>query len=312
MKEFYKTQKVTYNLMTFTGFKALLIFAGLIEGPKSFEELRELIENHQYLHEKVSTDTIRVYLNSLQHIGCEIKRIKGDDKVSRYTILSHPFELKMSEEHRKSLLKVYKSLIKTMDIHDVLYLDNFFKKIGTYVKNDEFIYEFSKYSPLKNLDKKLVEDLLDCCEKKYQLVIRYNSPNSGEKDIEILADKIDIQNGKIYLCGIGFEYNQYCIFPINRIKEIREIKIASPNAPKLAQLKVVYEINSDKPELDNNERVISQESGKSKIEVITSNRFQLKQKLLSMGPNCKILEPAEFKEEFINLLNDMKAGYYKA
>ena len=310
MKEFYKTQKVTYNLMTFTGFKALLIFSGLIEGPKSFKELKEIIANNPYLHEKVSTDTIRVYMNSLKQIGCEIKRVRGEDKISRYVILSHPFELKISEEQKMSLLKVYKSLVKAMDIKDVLYLDNFFKKIGTYIKNDEFVSEFYKYSPLKNLDKKLVEDLLDCCEKKYKLVIKYNSPNSGEKDIEILADKIEIQNGKVYLCGVGFEYNQYCIFPISRIKEIREIKIESSDAKELPQIKVIYEVNSDKPELDNNEKVIEYKNGKSKVEAITSNKFQLKQKLLSMGPDCTILEPAEFRNEFVNLLSEMKEGYY--
>jgi predicted DNA-binding transcriptional regulator YafY len=310
MKEFYKTQKVTYNLMTFTGFKALLIFAGLIDGPKSFKEMKDIIENHPYLHEKVSTDTIRVYMNSLKHIGCEIKRIKGEDKISRYIITSHPFELKISEEQKLSLLKVYKILVKTMDIQDVLYLDNFFKKIGKYIKNDEFISELKKYSPLKNIDEKIVTDLLDCCEKKYQLVIRYNSPNSGEKNIKILPDKIDIQNGKIYLCGIGFEYNQYCIFPISRIKEICEIKIESSNTLELPQLKIIYEINSSKPELESNEKLISSENGKSKIEITTSNKFQIKQKLLSLGADCKILEPADFRDEFIALLNDMKAGYY--
>ena len=40
MKEFVKTQKVTYNLMSFTGFKALLIFDMLTEGPKSFDEIQ--------------------------------------------------------------------------------------------------------------------------------------------------------------------------------------------------------------------------------------------------------------------------------
>jgi predicted DNA-binding transcriptional regulator YafY len=249
-------------------------------------------------------------MNSLKHIGCEIKRIKGEDKISRYIITSHPFELKISEEQKLSLLKVYKILVKTMDIQDVLYLDNFFKKIGKYIKNDEFISELKKYSPLKNIDEKIVTDLLDCCEKKYQLVIRYNSPNSGEKNIKILPDKIDIQNGKIYLCGIGFEYNQYCIFPISRIKEICEIKIESSNTLELPQLKIIYEINSSKPELESNEKLISSENCKSKIEITTSNKFQIKQKLLSLGADCKILEPADFRDEFIALLNDMKAGYY--
>ena len=46
MKEFVKTQKVTYNLMSFTGFKALLIFSMLTKGPKSFDEIAYEVENH--------------------------------------------------------------------------------------------------------------------------------------------------------------------------------------------------------------------------------------------------------------------------
>ena len=59
MKEFVKTQKVTYNLMSFTGFKSLLIFSLLAEGPKSYEEISQYIYNHPYLREKISIDTLR-------------------------------------------------------------------------------------------------------------------------------------------------------------------------------------------------------------------------------------------------------------
>ena len=72
MKEFLKTNKVTYNLMSFTGFKSIIIFSLLLEGPKSYQELRTAIENHEYLHESVSIDTLRIYLNSLRKIGCKI------------------------------------------------------------------------------------------------------------------------------------------------------------------------------------------------------------------------------------------------
>ena len=52
--------------MSFTGFKSIIIFSLLLEGPKSYQELRTAIENHEYLHESVSIDTLRIYLNSLR------------------------------------------------------------------------------------------------------------------------------------------------------------------------------------------------------------------------------------------------------
>ena len=58
MKEFLKTNTVTYNLMSFTGFKSILIFSLLLDGPKSYSELQEILKNHEYLHEKISFDTL--------------------------------------------------------------------------------------------------------------------------------------------------------------------------------------------------------------------------------------------------------------
>lgn len=41
MKEFKKSNIVTYNLMSFTGFKSLMLFALLLESPKSYKEICE-------------------------------------------------------------------------------------------------------------------------------------------------------------------------------------------------------------------------------------------------------------------------------
>ena len=70
MKEFLKTNTITYNLISFTGFKALIIFSLLLESPKSYDEIIDYFANHDYIKETISIDTIRVYLNSLKRIGC--------------------------------------------------------------------------------------------------------------------------------------------------------------------------------------------------------------------------------------------------
>jgi len=53
MKQFIKNNKVTYNLMSFTGYKGLLIFTLLIESPKSYEEVCEYFIKDKYLREKI-------------------------------------------------------------------------------------------------------------------------------------------------------------------------------------------------------------------------------------------------------------------
>ena len=54
MKEFLKTNTVTHNLMSFTGFKSILIFTLLSEGPKTYAQLQGALRNHEYLKENVS------------------------------------------------------------------------------------------------------------------------------------------------------------------------------------------------------------------------------------------------------------------
>ena len=199
-----------------------------------------------------------------------------------------------------------------MDIHELLAMDNFFEKIGNYIKNEQLIQDIKKISMLNGINKILLKDLLDCCDKKEQIVINYNSPNSGQKNIEIIADKIDISNGKIYLYGLGFEYQQFGCFLVNRINQINEIKIKTTIPDNLKIFKVTYEVyqQPDKIELKDNEKIIYQNNNKTVIEVTTSNDFLLRQRLLEYGPLCKIIQPLEFKDKFIELLKDMKAGYY--
>ena len=106
MKQFMKTNRITHNLMSFTGFKSIYIFSLLLEGPKSYKQLQKAIEEHEYLKETISIDAIRIYINSLKKIGCNIESVKKN-RENFYYISSHPFELKISDEQAKSILKIY-------------------------------------------------------------------------------------------------------------------------------------------------------------------------------------------------------------
>ena len=72
MKEFIKNNKITYNLMSFTAFKTLLIFSLLHEAPRSYQEIIDYFDTHDFINEKISLDTIRVYKNSLRPAVCVI------------------------------------------------------------------------------------------------------------------------------------------------------------------------------------------------------------------------------------------------
>lgn len=313
MREFIKSQKVTYNLMSFTAFKSLIVFRILTEGPKTLQEIIQAIEDNQYLREKVSEDTIRVYMNSLRKIGCTINRVKGKDKISRYVINSHPFELNLTDDQKKSLLIVYAALVRSMDAKDMIFMDDLFEKIAKYIKDDDvFLDEIRNISLLNGINKELLAKLLNCCDKKQQIVIKYNSPRSGKKDIEIITDKIEVRNEKIYLLGFGLEYNEQGMFQVQRILEIKEIKNTKIELNNSKNITVVYKLEPiiGKLKLEDNEKLIRKRGNSAIIEVSSSSEFLLKQKFLELGPICEILEPVDFRETYIKTLKEMKARYY--
>ena len=128
--------------------------------------------------------------------------------------------------------------------------------------------------------------------------------------MELVTDKIEVNNGKIYLYGTGFEYKQYGSFLVNRIKKIDEIKTEKTMPDGLVEVEVVYEIyHTGDFQPETYEKVIKKDNDKLTIEAKTSNTFLLTQRLLSFGNNCKIVSPEDFKNEFVTLLKDMKAGY---
>ena len=310
MKEFLKSKTVTYNLMSFTGYKALILFSLLSEGPKSYDEICNYFYNHPYLREKFSIDTLRVYINSLRMVGCNVKRIRDENKVSKYVILNHPFELKFTKEQLQILLKVCKNLAKNIEVEDILHLVELFKKLSIYISDENFIFNLKKVFMLNDVDSQILKTLVDCCKNKNQIVITYNSPNSGNKQIELITNKLVVKNNKIYLLGTGFEYKQFGEFLLSRITNIDEIKFKKTiKEDNIKKVLIKYQLDFKDVTLDTNERILEDLSDKIIVECETSNEFLLIQKLLEYGPHCKILAPLDFKEKFINVLKEMKAGY---
>jgi predicted DNA-binding transcriptional regulator YafY len=310
MKEFLKTNTVTYNLMSFTAFKSILLFTLLIEGPKSYEEMQKFFKNHEYLHENISIDTLRIYLNSLKEIGCKISK-KTIDGTTRYWIDSHPFSLKFNEKQIKSIIKIYKAISKNIEVRDLIALQNFFTKISQYVENEELKLKLQNISPISNIDYQLIIDLLKYAQNNTEISIYYNSANSGKKDITILVDRVFISNNKLYISGINSEYNTYSSFLVSKIIKIISVNINEKtlSAPELT---VGYQYTKDDNEnfeLLDNEKIIKDKNNILTIEITSKNKFEITQRIMSHSLKCKVLYPQSYKEDIISTLKRMKEGY---
>lgn len=310
MKEFLKTNTVTYNLMSFTAFKSIFLFSILLDGPKSYNEMKELFENQEYLHEKISLDTLRNYINSLRKIGCVVNRktVKG---VTRYSIDSHPFTLKIDEKQIKSIIKVFKIISKDIEVTDLIALQKFFEKISNYIDNEELKTKLANISPLNSIPPKLINDLISYAQNNTEIDIYYNSATAGKKNITILVDKLQIINNKLYVYGVNSEYNDYASFLVNRIIKINSVNL-NKKTLEIPEITVGYLYKKDDNEileLLENEKIISTDGNNLTIEICAKDKFWITQRIMSHSTKCKVLYPQEYKEYIISTFKKMKEGY---
>lgn len=310
MQEFLTNNTVTCNLMSLTGYRTLVLFNALIESPKSSDEINECLLNNQYIKENFSSDTLRIYINSLREIGCEITRANKSNQ-KKYELLDHPFGYNIPKPQLKAISKVYKWFYEKASIEEIIEFEVFFKKLLSAVKDEECKDAFRKMSLIKSSNITIIKNLLIYCKNKNQITFLYNSPKSGEKKIEIIADKLSLKSDKIYLWGNNINRKEYSFFAVDRILKICSIKMFSDeeNIEKISPLKIIYELNNKNyvPEAD--EKILEQTKDKIIIEAICKNEFSMIQRILYSANDCKILSPESFKAKVLTKLKAMEKSY---
>lgn len=309
MKEFLKSKKVTYNLMSFTAFKSMILFSYLLEQPRSYEEIKEYFENHEFLRESISIDTLRVYINSLERLGCEIVRGRKAEG-SKYKLLKHPFDIEIPADQIKSLIKVFKSLSKTIEIDDLISLTNFFDKIAKEINNDELRTALVNISPLRKINHEILDLLINACRRNDQISFMYNSPATGIKEIELLAEKLSVTNNKLYLYGISPQYkDSKASFLVTRITSKPIVRLNKTISIKITPLIVGCEIKDKNVPILENEKVIQEDDDKITIEITSDNKFSTIQRILSLGSACEVKYPESIRNEIYSILKKMKEEY---
>lgn len=310
MKEFLKTNTITYNLMSFTAFKSILLFSLLAEGPKSYKEIQEFMEKHEYLHESVSIDALRIYINSLREIGCTVDK-KTSNGITRYSISSHPLLLKFDEKQIESIIKIYSAITKNIEITDLITLQNFFIKISEHIENEDLKLQLQNLSPISNIDPELITELLKHVKNNAEITVFYNSKTTKKKNITILVDKLYIRNGKLYISGLNSEHKNYSSFLVDKIMKIVSVNLKEKTIT-IPNFIVGYQYKKDKNEnfeLLENEKLISSENNILTIEITSKNKFEITQRIMSHSVKCKVLYPKNYKEYIISTLKKMKEGY---
>lgn len=308
MQEFLTNNTVSCNLMSLTGYRTLVILSALMESPKSNDEINECLFNDQYIGEKFSGDTLRIYINNLRAIGCEITRANKTNN-QKYTMVSHPFAYDIQKSQLVALSKLYRGLYDKIDIYDVVEFEKFFTKISSFITNNQTKDFLMGISNLKSLDLKIIDELLLHCKNKNEIVIQYNSTKSGLREIQIVADKLAFRSEKLYLWGDNLTHKEYSYFAVDKIKKISFIKHLKSNE-KIPTINLVYELyNYGDYKLEENESLLASDKDKLTIEAKSKNEFDLMQKMLNKANDCKVISPDKFKNKLLKKLEAMKKIY---
>lgn len=309
MQEFLTNNTVNCNLMSLTGYRTLVILEALMDSPKSNDEINVCLLNEQYVKERFSSDTLRIYINSLRAVGCEIIGAnKSNDK--KYELISHPFIYDIPKSQLNALAKLYKNIYDKIDIREVIAIEKFFDKILSFVSSESTKDSLKGISILKNIDLNILHDLIIHCKNKNQISFLYNSPKSGKKEIEIIADRLSFKSEKLYLWGDNLTHKEYSYFPVERILKICSIKMLK-DKEKLPSTKVIYELYNHNEDyvLRPNEKVIEKTDNKMVIECVYKSEFSVMQRILHMGADCKIIQPLTLKRKLLDKLKNMEKNY---
>lgn len=312
MQQFLKTKEVSYNAIFHSAFKALIVFQLLMESPKTLDQLCDALKKSPYIKSNISKDTLRVYINSFKIAGCNVvkKLTKEKRREYAYFIEDNPFRPAISELQTQLLFNIYDMVMYNMSFEDLLNTDLLFRKFNECFKNDYFAKLYTQNSIIKDMDFELLRTLEQCCKEKALVTVLYNSPHSGLKEIEIIAHKMNFQNYKLYLEGFGMEYKEEAIFLINRIKKITNIIPPEQiSMPEDIYINVICEIYDPQITLLECETLIEEAPKYRKIIHKTTNRLLSIQRFLQLADGCKILEPVDFKLEFIAALKAAQGVY---
>lgn len=296
--------------ISLTGIRSLVLFDMLVKSPMSLEEIRKAFIAKKIMSESNSDDIIRIDINTLKKMGCTISR--ADHRTNnKFVLLDHPFKIDITKEEIDVLKKAFNRIKENADINFLVLYDKLFKKIAPHIANNEVKESLLGISPLKKYSLDILKTLKDACESKDLVKLVYKVPTfSKEMEKEVYADKVVLQNDKLYFYGLDKGSNQPIYLNIKRILKILSMQKNDENHT-VKPVTVRFKLKDfGASGLADNETI---ESGSIEDGFIICghyhNKFFANQRILSFGSRCTIIEPEEFKENIIEILKRMRDVY---
>ncbi len=301
--------KTELNQISLTGVRGIVLAGLLIMQPRSLEEIRKAFIELNIMENENSDDILRIDLNTLKIMGCEISRASAKTGF-KYVLGKHPFAFKIDDEEIGLLKKAYNQAKTHTDMLGILSYDDLFRKIASRVCEEDKKEALLGISILKRYDIEMLKDLLLDCSQGRTLNLVYKKPSStSEESKEVVAQKLVFQNDKVYLYGFDLEKKDSVVLLVNRIKSILSRKLEKVELEQNAtKIRFTMEASSF-TELKDGEVILDSQDGTFVVEGNYHNDFLAMQRVLSLGSKCVVTEPVEFKNAIITKLKEMRDSY---
>ncbi|MCR5265065.1 MAG: WYL domain-containing protein [Cyanobacteria bacterium RUI128] len=294
--------------ISLTGARVLVMLAALMESPKNFEEIRDFMIECNVMDKEYSVDTVRIDINTLKAIGCEISKATKRNN-HKYALKSHPFRLNTNTAEINALQKVYDKMLKTMQADKILLFHELLLKIASLVDDETLKEQIIGISVLKQENIPTLKDLIEKCKKHNRVTLEYQTPYSDSQVYDITIEKLGIRNRKLYVYCYNHSTEKRMFLNASRIKAVVN-SLFNRDLVFLNDKRVKYSLkNYSNYVLEDNEVILEHNGDTAVIEGRYFNEFIAIQRVLSFAGACTVIEPDNFKALIIKKLKEMRSVY---
>ncbi len=325
-----------------SAYRIYKILQWLSQSPLSVAALNERFCQDPKIGKPVSTDSMWLYVNTLKHLGCKIRRPSLRNQF-QYELLYHPFGMFLSDQQLEILAQVKMLAQKELKHSEIRTLDGLFKKIIRYGSGEHGQHQEHSLTALftqsRSLDYESCQSHIEQLEKHIAqqpklLHLTYLSPLKGEEIFYFMPMGLFYEQGILYLRGERAISQNKIIssyLRVDRIRDIQPVKntslLANLQTTSCSRISVTLHIQVNSPTLfqgfllTENHGVYKEDCRwipsleKSKgyycVDLSVRDFFFLKQRLLSCGFPFHIISPADFRDEVITTLRSMLSRYQR-
>lgn len=295
--------------LSITGARALFVLMALIDSPKTHQEIKEYLYGIFSPNQNYSSDKIRVDINTLKAIGCEIKK---DSKAlgNKYRLEKHPFMLNLSQEDVQLINKIYKENLVALSPQNIIIFHKFLLKLADMTCDENLKNEILGISILKGINKNLLDELVSGALENKRLKILYRTGSTNTLvEYDILIDKFVMRNKKLYIYCDNITLNTKSMLKISRIHSMA-FKIKETPREIKEELFVLFKLKNYKNHyLSKNEKIVNKTDKIAIVEGCYFNEFIATQRIMSFASDCIVVEPENFKSNILNILKEMSNIY---